>query len=152
MNQETRSNWIIWGSIIAIIGFFLPQATDSTYGYSKSLNGSDLAMWPIFTCAVILLIIGLATRHNAEGFANIVQKFLHIGLALSTLLNFYNAVTSGQLTRSFQSNVFSYWVAWGNTYAGYYYASGAHVDLSYGFLVLVVGLVVSGIGTYAKAD
>lgn len=151
VEQETRANFMITGSIVAIIGFFLPWATLTVPGTrSISFNGSALpGYWTLLVAATIILIIGWATHSNANGFANVVQRLLHLVKCAGALYGFYDLVTSGTLTSAAQAGVLE---GSGYTMAGFYTALGTHVGLGYGFWVFVVGLIIGAIGVYAKSE
>ncbi len=151
MDQETRSKWAIWGSLIAMIGFFLPWETISIPGVNTiSVNGPSWhiqAVWGIFVTSIVVLVIGLATSEGANEFVNILQKFLHFGQSAGFLFSFFSAMNDGSLTRAAQTGVFS---STGYSPQGYYMALGTHVNFGIGFWAMVLGFVVSGIGIYAK--
>jgi heme/copper-type cytochrome/quinol oxidase subunit 3 len=153
MQQKTRAQWAIWGSIVAIIGFFLPWAVISVPRVgSVSVNGPDLdlpVVWGIFVTSGIILIIGWATSEGANEFVNILQRFLHVGQSFGFLVVFFKAMNDGTLTRAAQEGVFA---GSGYSLSGYYVASGTHVDFGIGFWVVVIGLTISAIGVYSKEE
>jgi len=116
-----------------------------------SINGPGWhiqAFWAILVAAVIMLLIGIATYYESNGFADLVQKLLHLGKAGGTLYTFFDVMSSGDITRAAQAGVLE---GSGYSWTGYYIAAGTHADIGYGFWVLVTGLVISAIGVYAKS-
>ena len=153
MKQEKRAKFIITGSIIAIIGFFLPWATLIVPGVDPvPFNGPNWhiqAIWAVLLAAIVMLIIGFATLHKAGWLANIVQKFLHIGKTIGTLYTFFSVTNSGDLTAAAQIGVME---GSGNTLDGYSMAFSTHVDISYGFWIMIIGFIISAIGVYSKME
>lgn len=151
LKQEQRAKFIILGSIVAIIGFFLPWATVTIPGEdSIAMNGPEWqipAIWAVLVAAIIMLIIGFATFHNAGGLANNVQRLLHVAKTVGTLYTFFSVVSSGDLTTVAQTTLID---SGGSNLDSYYTALGTHVDISYGFWVMVIGFVISAIGVYSK--
>ena len=90
-----------------------------------------------------MLIIGFATRYEAGGFANIVQKFLHVGKTMGMLHTFFVIMYSGDLTAAAQAGVLD---SGGDTWT----ALGTRVDIGYGFWIMVAGFIISAIGVYTK--
>jgi hypothetical protein len=127
MEREKRITWIITGSVMAVIGFFLPWTIITIPGLSTiAVNGATwhvTAVWAVFVVLVTMLIISFATRDQASGLADILQKCMHIAGSLGTLYAFVMGMSSGFFSTMIQ-------------------VAALH---NFGS-----GLIVSGIGVYAR--
>ena len=148
MKQETRTNLAVIGSIVAVIGFFLPWVTIAVPGYSTSVSGVTIARtpgggyyWFFLAAPLVLGFFAMANGMKSTGGIKSLIKLIHGSHSVVVLYSIYQVVVSGTYKQVLVQTIYQ-------TY-GVNIADGLNTSLALGFGAVFLGLLLSGIAVYA---